>query len=460
MPNTTSLAPPYPGKLALADIAAIQKPAGPLYFDGFDFCSAIGFPAGTPGGSYVAEANPPKNWVWYVTGLKGGTELAFNSAGSDAFSSIGADPFPVIIHHDNDRYYPYYLLTSSANTITLAQPLEEDVTNLIMQNVHYQGNHPSELATFAIADALYYGPQRGMVKNEYIAHFSPSDTSGPWVESAGTPNWVLNYALATNIVRTDHRTCAASDKTLQFYSTTLSWGIEWTGIALNGTRGYLEIGLGILTGSSAKMDVILDGVTTTYQIGIDYKVFNVPFAYAKTLSIKIYNDSAVVTTVCIGKCVAWKGNAPNGARNWSPFARVVLDGDSWTQIHQNAMQRRLEYVMSKDAGIPITIINVGVSGTTTEYGIRWFQKNVLNNNPEVVISGRGVNDANEVSDNQADPDGNTFAQGPVSKAQFYKNTDSMVDQCLERGILPIVIGLSASAEQSQCQTRAVWSNRP
>ncbi len=81
--------------------------------------------------------------------------------------------------------------------------------------------------------------------------------------------------------------------------------------------------------------------------------------------------------------------APTGAPPTAPT--VVFLGDSITHGHR--LPRNVAFPYRLGQALGVNAINAGISGDTTDGGLRRIERDVLSHRPRLVVVGLGVNDA-------------------------------------------------------------------
>lgn len=89
----------------------------------------------------------------------------------------------------------------------------------------------------------------------------------------------------------------------------------------------------------------------------------------------------------------WPSPTPGPAATGSPSAdpTIVFLGDSITHGHRLSRDVAFPHRLGQALGVPA--INAGVSGDTTEGGLRRIERDVLAHRPRLVVVALGVNDA-------------------------------------------------------------------
>ena len=113
----------------------------------------------------------------------------------------------------------------------------------------------------------------------------------------------------------------------------------------------------------------------------------------------------------------------------SPRLRIVALGDSLTSGHGIGRERAYPALLERslrDAGLPFTVVNHGVSGDTTAGGVRRLNA-ALDEQPQILILALGANDG---------------IRG-VPTAEVRRNLDEIVERAKARGVSVLLCGMEA-----------------
>ena len=117
-----------------------------------------------------------------------------------------------------------------------------------------------------------------------------------------------------------------------------------------------------------------------------------------------------------------------------PFT-IVTFGDSTTAKRGQLVVYSM--ILQKDLpqqGLPVKVINAGIGGNTTQNAIARFEKDVLQEKPDLVVIQFGINDS--TVDVWKDP---PTKSSRVSKAQYEANLRSLIKQLKEKQIAVILM---------------------
>lgn len=132
-----------------------------------------------------------------------------------------------------------------------------------------------------------------------------------------------------------------------------------------------------------------------------------------------------ITMILASAAIA--GGAPDDQK--TAELRIVAFGDSLTSGHRLPKTDAYPAVLEKslrDAGLPFTVINHGVSGDTTSGGVRRLEK-ALAERPQILIVAFGANDG--------------LRGVPVK--QVRANLETIIEAAQERDIKVLLVGMEA-----------------
>lgn len=432
-------------KIELAKAA--MKPKFVEYFGSFSRYG-IGVPSGVAnysGGKYVLN----------VTGNAGDTFVTVTSGNI----ADGGGVWPCVIQNDDGIFDLNKVMSNDGvNKLNLNQPLKRTITNGKLGNLHDAnlGQHYTELGYYAYTQHFYFANPRFTERDKVLSQFLPTDTVTKWVTNA-----YISFASSGAVVDTNNLLNSVGSKFMSLNFNDSTKYAEWEE-TINGLKGYLELFIGLTTGT-VKIEFMLDDVVVDTRMvskPIDRYVF--PFENAKKGKIRVTSVSGTPLPLRVGRTTWFLNEKYQPLRLINPSDKVVYIGDSWGEFHNQATTRELERLMRADGGSPI-IWNYSKGGHTSKYAKEGFQKYVIDNKPDKVIIEYFTNDFNSINGTVLSSftatDGTQQDMNIKDINEYLKIMQWMIDKAIENGIQPIIIMPNATNATGQVQSFMDFANQ-
>lgn len=411
-----------------------------------------------------------ENIVTGVTGTRGGTTLAVDSTGQAVLATLvtgQTNPWDAAVVSADGTAFFVTVTAWTASTITVLRPLPSDVSagQLASRIDSVGGQHLTSLGYKALAQAVagfspLVGTRGGILDGcwdtrpqQYSTMWQPnaalatygvknSTDGGPTVQSSLTYQASLNAYVANNVMTIPNQ---ASPSGIRAGSLAAGHGVTAT-IRTGGRSAVLEFwtcayrdnndnpatqGLQVAVTN-------LDDGTTVYTRAVTgvREAHRIPLTKARNVRVDVTTSTATPVYLYVSQTTireAGQGGRISGKK-------IVLLGDSWTQYADFAFAKELQ----KATGVQV--VTHGYGGTTTDYGLAWWDQYVRAEKPDTVVLHFYTNDLNNNQNSTfVDPSGATVSMWPngltqaQAEARWVSNINRMIALAQADGIRPVVV---------------------
>ena len=428
---------------------------------------------------YTEGTEAAENNAWFkITGNQGDSYVTIISGGNGDVADITASekeiPFGCVIMYDDGNYYPCNAQYLTDTTFSVYPPLKEDITAGELAQIR-TGIHLSRRGYRAYSQFLYRQDPKYCVKEKKLAVWNPdtdvqdvpftpfghsrmvqyaivtsNNQDSNYIDRLRQPVWIINY----------------SDVWDTTYYSDEPTGMEWT-VDVGNHNGYVELFLSI-KGNSTNLyeldatdsggyesgliiELIEDGVATTHIVKKTKPLERIilPFSGKGDTTVRAYFPH--IRTLALGmriSRIAWwvtDGNAPDKI---IPTGSVVGQlFDSWGTFHDAESAVYLHNLINADATVTVPYFNGSLGGQTSAWGKAWFYNKMWENNPSVVLTNFGVNDAISTTglpsfdETVAGPDG-TIYDNIIEVEDYITNMSVIIDEALSNDITPVIVDVA------------------
>lgn len=394
-----------------------------------------------------------------VSGSAGGTTLTI-SAGDQ---SKGTGTWGGVIQHDNGTYGLYTIHSLGSGVATCYPPFRATVTSKNLRNIagSVNGQHYTLPGYKALARSIYARTKGDAYRMRYAAKWTAATgVKEDWTAVGGlgagqysmqTVNAFITGGTLQNTWRQRGRTIMAATSTAPHTGK----GVSKT-FSLGGASGFMEAFVSCAFLATVfvpfRAVLVVDGVTVfdqTYDAnaGLVRVVANYSNATSATLTVTRSDETSGIAWLAIGDVTFW---AYDRSETWSDPVigkddKVVVIGDSWTEYYSDALGAELAQAQIDAGGTTGSVVSVGLSGQTAEWGLANFDSLVAPENPDAVVILFFTNDRNSFGVNNSD--------------RWLRAMYQMGLKCQAIGARPIFIMPLPTASISQAAEHGTWAER-
>ncbi|MFE8704136.1 hypothetical protein ACFYKX_26570 [Cytobacillus sp. FJAT-54145] len=418
----------------------------PKYIEYFGSFNRFG--VGVPSG--IAKYTGGK----YVLIVSGNAGDSFVTVENGNIADAGASTRWACVIEDNEGLFQPNQVTGTdgVSRVNLLEPLKKTINSKRLGNLHDMalGQHYTEIGYYAFIQHLYFTNPRHTEREQYIAQFKPTDTTGKWVGSG-----YIGYGHAKGVTVNSYYSKIGS-KHLLLNATNNTNYVEWDQL-LDGAKGYLESYIGMSTGTLT-VEFYKDGVLAEAKV-LTSTAERVVFEYENVQNGKLKIKASGTQEVYVGLTTWWKNEKYQNTLI-EPNDKVIYIGDSWGTFHNKATTRELERLMIADGGTP-SILDFSRGGHTSNYARVWFEEYVIANVPDKVIIEFFTNDFNSINGTVLGqfeaPDGTMQDMNIDNLNVYIENLSYMINKAIEYGIQPIIVMPASTESITQSQSFVDYS---
>ena len=192
------------------------------------------------------------------------------------------------------------------------------------------------------------------------------------------------------------------------------------------------------TVNRVRVVVGLDDGTTIYDRVVDGALYchRIPAPAGDALTVEVTNHDGAIAYINISQVTLREAGVGTriGGR------KIVVLGDSWTQYSGQELGAELARVTGS------TVVTHGLGGTTTEWGLAWWDEYVRKERPDDVVIHFYTNDLNNNQDSTMPiPGGATVSMWPnglsqaQAEARWIANIAKMIALAQADGIRPVIV---------------------
>lgn len=430
----------------------------PAFIEGWALNSFNGVANTAPTGSGIPTDSQGRMQLEYtVSGSAGGTTLTI-SAGDQ---SKGTGVWGGVIQHDNGTYGLYTIHTLGSGVATCYPPLRGAVTSKTLRNLAGSvGDQHYTLPGYkALARSIFARTKGDAYRMRYAAQWrSQTGVKSDWTAVGGLGAGqfdVLNYnAFITS--GTLDKTWAGRGNRAILASPTSPYtgkGLAKT-FSLGGATGFMEAFVSCFKPDAGfakfRAKLVVDGVTVLDKAylpeeGLVRIIQPYTAASSATLTITRDDETTGIHSLRICDVTFW---AYDRSETWADPVigkdeKVVVIGDSWTEYYSDGLGAELAQAQIDAGGTTGSVVSVGVSGMTAEWGLANFDTLVAPENPDAVVILFFTNDRNSFGVNNS---------GRWLRAMYQIGL-----KCQAIGARPIFVMPLPTASISQSAEHGVWS---
>lgn len=454
----------------------------PLYVQGTDNLGSFQAPAGVRTGlpttqwSTADNGSRPdgqgyksENIVTGVTGTRGSTTLAVDATGQAVLATLvtgQTNPWDAAVLNSDGTAFFATVTAWTATTITVLRPLPVAVTGgqLASRIDSVGGQHLTSIGFKAFAQVIanfspLIGTRGGILDGcwdtrpqQYSSMWQPNaalaaygvhnSTDGGSTVQSSLQNQASSNAYVANTVLTmpvQSAVCGVRAGSLaagQGATATIRtakpavlefWTCAWRDNNDNPVTQGLQVTITNLDDNSTIYSRAVSGVRETHRV---------PLTKARNVRVDVTTTTGTPVYVYLSQTTVRE--AGQGSRIGGK--KIVLLGDSWTQYANFALGTELQRV----AGIQV--VTHGYGGTTTDYGLSWWDTYVRAEKPDTVVLHFYTNDLNNNQNSTfVDPSGATVSMWPNGltaaqcEARWITNINKMIALAQADGIRPVIV---------------------
>lgn len=454
----------------------------PLYVQGTDNLGSLMAPAGVRAGlptttwSTADNGSRPsgqgyksENIATGVTGARGSLTLTIDSTGQSVFATLVAgqtNPWDAAIITSDGTAFFATVTAWTATTITVLRPLPVDVADgkLASRIDSVGGQHLTSIGFKAFAQVIAtFSPlvgTRGRILDgcwdtrpqQYSAMWQPNaaliaygtknTTDGGAVVQSGigyqlpanayVPNYVLTIPIQSSATGVRVGSIASGHGATAIIRTAKSAVLEfWTCAYRTATDNPVTNSVQVIVTNLDDNAVIYNRTLSGVR-----EVHRVSLAQARNFRVDVSSTNDTPTYIYISQTTVRE--AGQGGRIGGK--KIVLLGDSWTQYADFALAKELQ----RSTGVQV--VTHGYGGTTTDYGLAWWDQYVRAEKPDTVVLHFYTNDLNNNQNSTfVDPSGATVSMWPNGltqaqcEARWISNINQMIALAQADGIRPVIV---------------------
>ena len=445
-----------------ARMSDTSKPL-PAFIEGWALNSFNGVATSAPSASGIGtDAQSQLLLEYTVSGSVGGTTLTI-AAGDQ---SKGTGTWGGVIQHDNGTYGLYTIHTLGSGVATCFPPLRASVTSKTLRNLGgtVNGQHYTLPGYKALARNIYSRTKGDAYRVRYAAKWTARlGVKEDWTNIGGLGTGQYSLATDNSFVGNGNLvyTWIARDTNYIRALPTSPYtgkGLEKT-FALGGASGFLEAFISCSMGApgatfpfaSFRVQVIADGSTIhdqTYDANTGLLRLIVPYSAVTSATLRVTRagEEAASYAIRIGDVTFWTYDR---SLTWTDKVigkneKVVVIGDSWTEFYSDGLGAELQHAMTDDGGSG-SVVSVGLSGQTAEWGLANFDSLVVPESPNVVVILFFTNDRNDFGVSNSD--------------RWLRAMYQIGLKCQSIGARPIFVMPLPTASITQASQHGTWAER-